>query len=123
MSGRCGGTRSCRKTRCSCPAFTSTSNYVEHPELVAQRIQQFADIVGRDRVIAGTDCGFGTFAGIGKMDAGISWRKLAALVEGAAARERASLETYTRQPECRCRRERTSHPRQPVAMRVDRPDL
>jgi 5-methyltetrahydropteroyltriglutamate--homocysteine methyltransferase len=63
--------------------LTSTSNYVEHPELVAQRIQQFADIVGRERVIAGTDCGFGTFAGIGKMDAGISWQKLAALAEGA----------------------------------------
>ena len=61
----------------------STSNYVEHPELVAQRILQFADIVGRDRVIAGTDCGFGTFAGVGKMDAEISWRKLAALSEGA----------------------------------------
>jgi 5-methyltetrahydropteroyltriglutamate--homocysteine methyltransferase len=63
--------------------LTSTSNYVEHPELIAQRIQQYADIVGRERVIAGTDCGFGTFAGIGKMDAGISWRKLSALVEGA----------------------------------------
>jgi 5-methyltetrahydropteroyltriglutamate--homocysteine methyltransferase len=63
--------------------LTSTSNYIEHPELVAQRIEQFANIVGRDRVMAGTDCGFGTFAGIGKMDAGISWRKLAALVEGA----------------------------------------
>jgi 5-methyltetrahydropteroyltriglutamate--homocysteine methyltransferase len=63
--------------------LTSTSNYVEHPELIAQRIQQFADIVGRERLIAGTDCGFGTFAGIGKMDAGISWLKLAALVEGA----------------------------------------
>jgi 5-methyltetrahydropteroyltriglutamate--homocysteine methyltransferase len=63
--------------------LTSTSNYVEHPELIAQRIQQFADIVGRERVIAGTDCGFGTFAGIGKMDGGISWLKLAALVEGA----------------------------------------
>ena len=63
--------------------LTSTSNYVEHPELIAQRVQQFADIVGRERVIAGTDCGFGTFAGIGKMDAGISWRKLAALAEGA----------------------------------------
>jgi 5-methyltetrahydropteroyltriglutamate--homocysteine methyltransferase len=63
--------------------LTSTSNYVEHPELIAQRIQQFADIVGRERVIAGTDCGFGTFAGIGKMDAGISWLKLGALVEGA----------------------------------------
>jgi len=63
--------------------LTSTSNYVEHPELVAQRICQFAEIVGRERVIAGTDCGFGTFAGIGKMDAGISFKKLTALVEGA----------------------------------------
>lgn len=63
--------------------ITSTSNYVEHRELVAQRICQFADIVGRERVIAGTDCGFGTFAGIGKMDAGISFKKLKALVEGA----------------------------------------
>jgi 5-methyltetrahydropteroyltriglutamate--homocysteine methyltransferase len=64
--------------------LTSTSNYVEHPELIAQRVEQFADIVGRERVIAGTDCGFGTFAGIGKMDAEISWRKLASLAEGAA---------------------------------------
>jgi 5-methyltetrahydropteroyltriglutamate--homocysteine methyltransferase len=63
--------------------LTSTSNYVEHPELVAQRICQFAEIVGRERVIAGTDCGFGTFAGIGKMDAEISFKKLRALVEGA----------------------------------------
>ena len=63
--------------------LTSTSNYVEHPELVAQRICQFADIVGRERVIAGTDCGFGTFAGIGKMDAAISFKKLKALVQGA----------------------------------------
>jgi len=73
--------------------LTSTSNYVEHPELIAQRIQQFADIVGRDRVIAGTDCGFGTFAGIGKMDAEISWRKLAALAEGA---RRASSRLWSR---------------------------
>jgi 5-methyltetrahydropteroyltriglutamate--homocysteine methyltransferase len=63
--------------------LTSTSNYVEHPELVSQRICKFAEIVGRERVIAGTDCGFGTFAGIGKMDAGISFKKLSALVEGA----------------------------------------
>ncbi len=61
----------------------STTNYVEHPELVAQRIERFAGIVGRERVIAGTDCGFGTFAGIGKMDPDVSWRKLGALVEGA----------------------------------------
>ncbi len=64
--------------------LTSTSNYVEHPELVAQRLLQFADIVGRDRVIAGTDCGFGTFAGIGKMDPEISYKKLRALAQGAA---------------------------------------
>jgi 5-methyltetrahydropteroyltriglutamate--homocysteine methyltransferase len=63
--------------------LTSTSNYVEHPELIAQRICQFADMVGRERVLAGTDCGFGTFAGIGKMDAEISYAKLAALAEGA----------------------------------------
>jgi 5-methyltetrahydropteroyltriglutamate--homocysteine methyltransferase len=75
--------------------LTSTSNYVEHPELVAQRLVQFADIAGRDRVMAGTDCGFGTFAGIGKMDAEISWKKLAALVEGAA---RASDRLWGRPP-------------------------
>jgi len=63
--------------------LTSTSNYVEHPEFVSQRVCQFAQIVGRERVMAGTDCGFGTFAGIGKMDAGISFKKLGALVEGA----------------------------------------
>ena len=63
--------------------LTSTSNYVEHPELIAQRICQFADIVGRERVLAGTDCGFGTFAGIGKMDPGISCAKLASLAQGA----------------------------------------
>jgi 5-methyltetrahydropteroyltriglutamate--homocysteine methyltransferase len=66
----------------------STSNYVEHPELVAQRIAQFADIVGRERVIAGTDCGFGSFAGVGRIDPAIVYRKLAALVEGAALASR-----------------------------------
>jgi 5-methyltetrahydropteroyltriglutamate--homocysteine methyltransferase len=63
--------------------LTSSSNYVEHPELIAQRIGTFVDIVGRERVLAGTDCGFGTFAGIGKMDAEISFKKLASLVQGA----------------------------------------
>ena len=60
------------------------TNYVEHPELVAQRIGRYTDIVGRERVIAGTDCGFGTFAGFGKMDPDISFKKLHALVDGAA---------------------------------------
>ncbi len=61
----------------------SSTNFVEHPELVAQRICTFADIVGRERVLAGTDCGFGTFAGYGKIDPGVAFKKLRSLVEGA----------------------------------------
>ena len=61
----------------------SCSNYVEHPELIAQRIERFAAIVGPERVIAGTDCGFGTFAGYGKIDPEVTWRKFRALREGA----------------------------------------
>ena len=61
----------------------SCSNYVEHPELVAQRIERYAGIVGKERVIAGTDCGFGTFAGYGKMDMDISYKKLRSMTEGA----------------------------------------
>ena len=59
------------------------SNYVEHPELIAQRVERFAGIVGADRVIASTDCGFGTFAGYGKIDPEVTWKKLRALREGA----------------------------------------
>jgi 5-methyltetrahydropteroyltriglutamate--homocysteine methyltransferase len=59
------------------------SNYVEHPELIAQRIERFAAIVGIERVIASTDCGFGTFAGYGKIDPAVTWKKLAALRAGA----------------------------------------
>lgn len=59
------------------------SNYLEHPELIAQRVERFAAIVGADRVIASTDCGFGTFAGYGKIDPAVTWKKLAALREGA----------------------------------------
>jgi len=60
-----------------------TSNYVEHPELVAQRLERFAAIAGAERVMAGTDCGFGTFAGIARVDPEIAYKKLGALVEGA----------------------------------------
>ena len=59
------------------------SNYVEHPELIAQRIERFAGIVGADRVVASTDCGFGTFAGYGKIDPDVTWKKLRSLREGA----------------------------------------
>jgi 5-methyltetrahydropteroyltriglutamate--homocysteine methyltransferase len=63
--------------------LSSTTNYVEHPELVAERIQRFADLVGRERVIAGSDCGFSTFAGFGPIDPDIVYLKLASLAEGA----------------------------------------
>ena len=59
------------------------SNYVEHPELIAQRIERFGGIVGKERVVASTDCGFGTFAGYGKIDPGVTWKKLRALRQGA----------------------------------------
>jgi 5-methyltetrahydropteroyltriglutamate--homocysteine methyltransferase len=63
--------------------LSTTTNYVEHPELVAERIVRLAEIVGRERVIAGTDCGFGTFGGFGPVDPDIVYLKLASLVEGA----------------------------------------
>ena len=62
----------------------STTNFVEHPRVVAQRIEQFVGIVGADRVIAGTDCGFSTFAGFGAVDPEIVYAKLATLAAGAA---------------------------------------
>jgi 5-methyltetrahydropteroyltriglutamate--homocysteine methyltransferase len=61
----------------------TTTNFIEHPELVKQRIERFVDIVGSDRVIAGSDCGFGTFAGFGAVDPDIAFAKLAALSDGA----------------------------------------
>ena len=67
----------------------STTNFIEHPELVAERIGRYATLVGRDNVIAGTDCGFGTWVGQSAVDPDIVWAKLAALAEGArlASRE------------------------------------
>lgn len=62
----------------------STTNFVEHPELVAERIEKFARIVGKERVVAGSDCGFGTFAGFGTVDPDIAYAKLQTLCEGAA---------------------------------------
>ena len=62
----------------------TTTNFVEHPDLVQQRIERFVDIVGHDRVIAGSDCGFGTFAGYGAVDPEIAYAKLGALSAGAA---------------------------------------
>jgi 5-methyltetrahydropteroyltriglutamate--homocysteine methyltransferase len=63
--------------------IASSSNYVEHPEVVAQRIVRYANVVGRERVIAGSDCGFGTFAGFGAVYPTFCWMKLRSLSEGA----------------------------------------
>jgi len=61
----------------------STTNFIEHPELVAQRIERFTDIVGKERVIAGSDCGFSTFAGFGAVDEDIVYAKLESMAQGA----------------------------------------
>jgi 5-methyltetrahydropteroyltriglutamate--homocysteine methyltransferase len=67
------------------PGVIDTStNFVEHPELVSQRITRYANLIGRERVIAGTDCGLGTFAGFGPVHPDIAWAKLKTLSEGAA---------------------------------------
>ncbi|MBX2823942.1 MAG: cobalamin-independent methionine synthase II family protein [Gammaproteobacteria bacterium] len=67
-----------------CPGVVdSTSNYVEHPELVRERLLNFSRIVGPERVMAGSDCGFGTFAGDGLVDADVAFAKLTSIVEGA----------------------------------------
>ncbi len=63
--------------------ISSTTNYVEHPLLVAERLERLAALVGRERVIGGSDCGYGTFAGFGPVEPDIAYMKLAALVEGA----------------------------------------
>jgi len=67
----------------------STTNFIEHPELVAERIERYAGVVGRENVIAGVDCGFGTFAGRVQVDTNIVWHKLRSLVEGAGLASRA----------------------------------
>ncbi len=66
----------------------STTNFIEHPELVAQRIERFASLVGRERVIAGTDCGFATFSDVVLVDPDIAWAKLKAMTEGASIASR-----------------------------------
>ena len=68
-----------------CPGVIEVqSNYVEHPMLVAQRIKRYADLVGRERVMAATDCGFSVHAGQAFIDPGVAWLKLKSLAEGAA---------------------------------------
>ena len=67
----------------------SKSNFIEHPELIAQRISRYANLVGRENVIAGSDCGYGTWVGQAAVDPDVVWAKMAAMAEGAriASRE------------------------------------
>ena len=74
------------------------TNYVEHPEVVAQRIEQYANFVGRDRVIAGTDCGFASFATLHTVDPDIAWRKLESLVQGAEIASRRLWKSASKAP-------------------------
>jgi 5-methyltetrahydropteroyltriglutamate--homocysteine methyltransferase len=74
----------------------TTCNYIEHPMLVAQRLLTFADIVGPERVIASTDCGFGTWAGFGAIDPDICWAKLRSLADGAEMASRGAGRTALR---------------------------
>jgi len=69
----------------------STTNFIEHPDLVAERIGRYAKLVGRENVVAGTDCGFGTWVGQAAVDPDIAWAKLASMAEGA---RRATREFY-----------------------------
>jgi 5-methyltetrahydropteroyltriglutamate--homocysteine methyltransferase len=70
----------------------STTNFIEHPDLVAERIGRYARLVGREQVIAGTDCGFGTWVGQAAVDPDVVWAKLASMAEGA---RRASKEFWS----------------------------
>ena len=63
-------------------ALDTTTNFIQHPDLIAQRWRRFVEIVGTERVIEGNDCGFGTFAGFGAVDADIVYAKLAAMAQG-----------------------------------------
>ena len=70
----------------------SKSNFIEHPELIAQRIGRYANLVGRENVIAGSDCGFGTWVGQAAVDPDVVWAKMAAMAEGAQNRVARILE-------------------------------
>src|SRR5207248_9034412 len=76
----------------------STNNFVEHPDLVAERLLNYASVVGPERVIAGSDCGFGTFAGVSNVAPSVVWAKFKAMTEGAkrAAERARSLAGATR---------------------------
>jgi 5-methyltetrahydropteroyltriglutamate--homocysteine methyltransferase len=63
--------------------ISSSTNYVEHPEVVSQRLVRYANVIGKERIMAGSDCGFGTFAGFGPVYPAFAWMKLKALAEGA----------------------------------------
>jgi 5-methyltetrahydropteroyltriglutamate--homocysteine methyltransferase len=75
----------------------STNNFVEHPDLIAERLLNYASVVGPERVIAGSDCGFGTFAGVSNVAPSVVWAKFRAMTEGAKrAAERSKVAAAAR---------------------------
>ena len=85
MNGRCSSSVKLPDGKVLIPGvIESKSNFIEHPELIAQRIGRYAKLVGRENVIAGSDCGYGTWVGQAAVDPDVVWAKLAAMAEGAA---------------------------------------
>ena len=83
-SGVSSRTRRCQTDRYVVPGvIDSTNNFVEHPDLVAERLLNYASVVGAERVMAGSDCGFGTFAGVSNVAPSVVWAKFRAMSEGA----------------------------------------
>ncbi|MBV8135601.1 MAG: cobalamin-independent methionine synthase II family protein [Deltaproteobacteria bacterium] len=87
----------------------SSCNFIEHPDLIAERIVRLAGLVGRENVIAGSDCGFSTFAGFVVVDPNITWAKLNAMAEGARKASRELWRKATRAPAPRKPTKRTKH--------------
>ena len=97
MNGRCSRRVKLPEGKMIIPGvIESKSNFIEHPELVAQRIARYANLVGRENVIAGSDCGFGTWVGQAAVDPDVVWAKLAAHGRGRAPRHEAILEGVSR---------------------------
>src|SRR4029077_11867778 len=98
----------------------SKSNFIEHPDLVAQRIARYANLVGRNNVIAGSDCGFGTWVGQAAVDSDIVWAKLASLAEGARLASRELWEARGDHPALSVAPSRELRPRDPPSARRSR---
>jgi 5-methyltetrahydropteroyltriglutamate--homocysteine methyltransferase len=81
--GHLEGREAARRQALIVGVIDTKTNHVDHPELIAERIGRYVNLVGKERVVAGTDCGFATFVGMHPCAPGAAWLKLRALVQGA----------------------------------------